>query len=147
MSITSTGWTRAVLPLAFLLAALPPVACTGVKGSGIEATKTRSVPAFAGVRAGNTVEVSVTVGGPQTVTVVADDNLVPLVRTRVRDGMLVIDATSNYRPTVHRPRVAITMPALGTIEASGSAAVDATGVTGAELRVGTSGGAQRTALG
>src|SRR4051812_13065288 len=66
-----------------------------VEGSGKLATEDRKVEAFQRVRASNAVEVVVAVTGNESATVEADDNLLPLVQTKVEHGTLEIGVTGS----------------------------------------------------
>src|SRR6476646_1705754 len=61
-----------------------------VKGNGQIRTQTRAVSGFAGVALGLPAEVEVRQGPSEGVTIEADDNLLPLIETKVEDGVLEI---------------------------------------------------------
>src|SRR5712691_5835883 len=63
------------------------------RGSGVVSTERRSVPAFSAIQVENGIQVVATVGEPTSVSVSADDNLLPLVRTGVVDGTLHLETT------------------------------------------------------
>jgi hypothetical protein len=61
-----------------------------IRGSGKSAKESRDLPAFDSVEVGSGIHLTVTTGPLQKVLVEADDNVLPLVETRVSDGRLQI---------------------------------------------------------
>jgi hypothetical protein len=111
-----------ILPLV-AVASIVALACTlagaDVKGSGKSRSEQRTVPAFKGLSVSGAIEVQVTVGGTQSVALTGDDNVVPLIRTRVSKGTLVVDSKTSYSsktPLVLR----ITAPSLEALSSSGA---------------------------
>lgn len=95
-------------------------------GSGIASAEARDVPAFTAVELKATNDVAIHVGGTRRVLVRGDDNLLPLVTTRVEHGVLVIGASHGF--TTRRPmRVDVTVPSLETVTLAGSGIVAADG--------------------
>src|SRR5215208_2438155 len=68
---------------------------TSVRGSGIAKTETREVNGFSAISFNVIGKVVVTQGKTQSLTVTADDNILPLLETQVNDGTLVIGVKSN----------------------------------------------------
>lgn len=113
-----------------LLLAFPTVGCTTVDGDGVSASEEREIPAFDAVAGslplGVTVEVSAT--SEPYVRVECDENLLPHIRTYVREGTLHITT----EPTVSiAPRTACTAHVrtsrLVAVAASGSGELVARG--------------------
>jgi Putative auto-transporter adhesin, head GIN domain len=105
---------------------------TATQGSGVAATQTRDLPAFAAIDLAGTNEVAVVVGGKQSVVVHADDNLIEAVITQVHGGVLVIDNTGSF--TTKSPmRVDITVPMLDTATLTGTGIVRIDGVKGKQF--------------
>jgi hypothetical protein len=100
----------------------------GVEGSGVPATQVRDVAAFGGVDLAGSNDVTIHVGGKQSVVVTADDNLVDRVTTRVEGGELVIGTTSGSFTTKSPMKVEVTVPALHALTLSGSGTVVADGI-------------------
>jgi hypothetical protein len=98
----------------------------GLQGSGVAATQARDVPTFAAVDLAGANNVTVHVGGKQTVVVHADDNLIKLVTTDVQDRELVIANTGSFT-TKSAMRVDVTVPTLvaATLSGAGILKVDA----------------------
>src|SRR5581483_5607819 len=69
---------------------------TGLTGSGVAATRARTVPAFTAVDLAGANAVTVAVGGTQSVTVHGDDNLIGYVTTTVHDGTLAVGQSRGF---------------------------------------------------
>lgn len=112
-----------------------------VHGSGSVARDERSVSTFRRVVIKGATDVVLVQGSAQQVVVEAEDNLLPLVRTAVEDGNLVIDTRKcieNTRPVV----VHVTAPELAGLTISGSGDVTGPGRIDAkefDLRISGSG--------
>jgi len=91
--------------------------------------------------------VTVTVGGPQSVVVRADSNLISHVTTRVVAGTLVIGETAgNF--TSHSPMsVDVRVPSLTALNLSGAGKITVTGISGPRLTVTVSGTGMLSATG
>lgn len=97
---------------------------SGPAGNGKKVTQQRSVGPFERVRLEGSLDVRVKVGAPAAVTVTIDENLQPLVQTRLDGDTLVIEGESmSYRG---EGRVEVTTPSLRglAIEGSGDAAIE-----------------------
>jgi len=100
-----------------------------VKGSGISKTETRTVEAFHAVTLNGSAEVTITVGPQQSVTITADDNVLPIIETDVHGGDLVIGNRESYDTKVG-VKVAIVTPTLSAFELNGSGDVTIVGLSG-----------------
>lgn len=131
-----------------LLAWVVLAACAGneVRGSGRAVTETRTVPEFASLDVSGAYRVEITVGTPQSVELSGDDNLLPLIRTELKDGALVVDSKENLNPAgelVLRVRVAD----IRRVESSGSSKITVRGVKNERLFLDLSGSAKVEAEG
>jgi len=111
----------------------------GVQGSGVAATETRNLGTFRSIELAGANNVTVRVGGKQSVVVHADDNLLRRVTTRVQAGGLAIGNTSGSFTTKSPMHVAVSVPSLTAITLSGSGVISAAGITGPSLTVRLSG--------
>jgi hypothetical protein len=68
---------------------------TSVQGSGIAKTETRELNGFSAISFTGLGKVVVEQGTTESLTVTADDNVLPLLETQVKDGTLVIGVRSN----------------------------------------------------
>lgn len=92
--------------LALALFALP--ACTGInisvtRGSGNVITESRPVSNLSAVVLAGIGELSITQDGTESLTIEADDNLMPLLTTKVENGTLTIGFDSNRRAFTLNP--------------------------------------------
>ena len=102
-----------------------------IEGSGAAMTETRSVGAFTRVELAGGATVHVHPGSPQAVTVSGDDNIVPLVTTRVENGTLVVDQEKNRDFATREPLVVdIRAPGLTASVLSGAGSMTVDGVSG-----------------
>lgn len=109
-----------------------------VPGSGTPATDERTLDEFTEVSLSIDTDVEIVCGGEQSVAVTSDDNLVPLITTRVVNGVLRIDSDHNLKPTTDT-RVAITVPQLSAISLSGSGDISIQGMEATEADISISG--------
>jgi hypothetical protein len=118
-SRAATAFTVLVLAAAFMSGC--SVVVDGVRGSGDVVSEERSLDTFTSVVASGSGEVRISQGDVQSVTVQAEDNLVPLLVTEVRGGVLTlrVEEGSTIRPT--EPIVFdITVAGLQRVESRGS---------------------------
>ena len=112
-----------------LATALTAPACIGTGGSGKEATENRELEGFSEIEVAGVFKVEAQVGSSTSVEVLADDNLLPLITTKVRGDRLVVEFDGSVRPKV-TPTLRVTTPKLSAIESSGASVVDARNLTG-----------------
>ena len=125
----STVGTRAtvilsVISAAIALSTVPLTASggTGLAGSGTAATQTGHLTAFSSVDLADSNNVTIHVGGSQSVVVHADDNLLRRVTTQVHAGTLTIRTTGSF--TTKTPiSVEISMTSLQASTLSGSGVI------------------------
>ena len=108
---------------------------TAVQGSGVAASQTRDVGSFTSVELAGSNNVTVRVGGKQSVVVHADDNLTRRVTTRVQNGRLVLGTTPGSFEARSPMYVDIVVPSLEAMVLSGSGVLVATGVSAPSLTV------------
>jgi hypothetical protein len=100
---------------------------SGVQGSGIAATQTRTVARFSSLELAGSNNVIVVVGDRQSVVVHADSNLIGHVTTQVVAGSLVIADTGSF--TAKTPvSVEVSVPSLTALNLSGSGQLSVTGI-------------------
>ena len=106
-----------------------PVSGAGpaIKGSGVTKEESRDVPAFTGVDVSANFEATVDIGPKASVTLSVDDNLLPLVKTDVKDGRLVVGYVGGQTIRTTKPqKVTIVTPSLDFVRARGASKVTAT---------------------
>ncbi len=119
-----------------------------VRGSGVIVSETRELPVFDSVSVDYPAAVTILQGGTQSVTVEADDNFLPQLRTRVVDGTLHIEAAgiaSGQRVTPTREvRITLTVKDLQQLDLSSAGSVKATGLETGVLNISVSGAGSLT---
>jgi len=104
-----------------------------VQGSGKKATSERKVEPFTNLALDGSMDVVIGVGTDQNVVVEGDDNIVPLITTKVSSGTLTIDSESGFSTKVPL-KVRITVPKLKGLTLNGSGSMLADGVSGKEFK-------------
>jgi hypothetical protein len=113
-----------------------------VIGSGTIVSETRPVRDFNEVQLAGTGTLLIAPGDAESLTIEAEDNLLPMIKTDVRGGRLIIgpeqDWLGGFRPT--KPiTYRVTVRKLNALDLSGAGAVEATNITTDRLSLGISG--------
>lgn len=128
------------LGLMFVLAG-----CGFVNGSGTSKTETRNVSGFNTVALAGEGQLTIHQTGTESLTITADDNILPLLTSDVRGGRLNLGVASN---TILQPKTAIrydlTVKDLSSIDLSGSGNVVADTLSNPSLDIGISGSGSMT---
>jgi hypothetical protein len=111
-----------------------------IEGSGKVIEDSRSVPAFQKLRLDGGFDVLVQIGGPAKVVVRADDNLQPLIVTRVEGDTLVV-GTEQEKNVHSRSKVLVTVttPSLSAAALRGSGDLTIDGARGGPFELSLSG--------
>ena len=122
--------TRSSL-VAVLMTALVCASCVrlGVEGSGNVITESREVSGFNEIVLDGTGRVVVEVTGSESLTIEAEDNIMPLLETTVREGRLRLETNRSISPTVEIVYT-ITAATLDGLVISGSGVVEADAIDG-----------------
>jgi hypothetical protein len=133
---------KSVLVACFSLCVVGALSAIGfVNGNGKVISEEREVKGFAGISVSNAAHVVVSEGKKYSCVVYLDSNLMPLFKTKVERGILVM----GFKPgtSVHnfkKCEILITMPELKKVEASGASKVELEDkFSGKELSVNLSG--------
>lgn len=110
----------------------------GVKGSGVLITEKRELSGFKGVDVGGIFQVEVTAQKDFAVEISADDNIVPMVKTYVSNGVLKIESDGHFSNS-NPIKVRISAPDIESVEASGASRVTVTNVKNSSFDLNTSG--------
>jgi hypothetical protein len=98
---------------------------TEAVGSGNVITETRQVSGFDRIRFRGSGRIIVDQTGVESLTVEAEDNIVPLLRSDVENGVLILGLRPGTRIVAYRPIVfRLTVKQLTGIEASGSGSTE-----------------------
>lgn len=109
-----------------------------VKGSGQTASEARNISEFKGIDVSGIFQVEVTAQKDYAVEVEADDNLLPHITTKVRNGVLHIE-TDGRISTDNPLRVRISAPNIDNIDTSGVAVVNLSNIKNETISVDSSG--------
>jgi hypothetical protein len=132
---------RTILFLALMLVVPVLAGCHhlgNVSGSGKMKLEKRDVPAFTAVNVSGAYDVEIVVQKEQSLEIEGDDNLLPLIRTEVKNGVLNIDTEKSFS-TKHALRVRISVPNLDALKTSGASEFDVTNVKSDEFNIEASG--------
>lgn len=118
----------------------------GVKGSGKRQTEKRDLPAFTSILTEGAFDIQVVCQKEQSVQLEADDNILPLIKTEVSNGVLRLRPTKDYS-IEDSIVIKITVPNLERLTASGAGKLEVTGIKNAQLALDISGAPTVTASG
>jgi Putative auto-transporter adhesin, head GIN domain len=105
-------------------------------GSGNVKSENRTATGFQEVAAGGSMKVLLRQSGREGVEVSADDNLLPLIETRVSNGTLVIELKRGANYTSRNPvTVTVDFIALKSLSLGGSATISGASIKGSKLGV------------
>jgi hypothetical protein len=105
-----------------------------VRGSGDMVTESREVSGFDEIAVFGSGEVVVDVTGTESLSIEAEDNIMPLLTTEVRNGVLELEVEGNVSPT-RDITYTITAATLTGVSIAGSGDVTATDVESDEFEV------------
>jgi hypothetical protein len=136
----STAGMAFLLLLVLTAAACSPVMTIGlgdgVRGSGNMITETRDVSDFSGVQLMTSGNATITVGEANSLTIEAEDNIMPLLTSEVRSGVLELGTASNTSISTSRGwQYTITVESLDLLEITGSGDATVNGTVDSNLRV------------
>src|SRR4051812_6066590 len=89
-----------------------------IEGSGRIVSQNRAVSPFNRIELQGAADAEIQLGRSQSVTIQADDNLLPLMTSEVRGGTLVLGSRGSFR-TRWTPRLRITVPDVSEVETNG----------------------------
>lgn len=138
-------WRRA---LALLTLGSVVTACSATAGSGQLATQSRQVSGFTSVELTGVGELNIDQTGTDSLTVSAEDNLLPLLTSKVEGDTLILGKKPNTRIVTTKPiRYTLTMKDITGLAVSGSGTINAPKLSTAALRIEISGSGMITTAG
>ena len=148
-SFSLVGWQKITLMLSLLPVSLVVVGCTteqgsgsGTKqgsGSGNVTRETRSVSGFSEVALSGTGNLTIRQTGSESLTIEAEDNVIPYIDTTVENNRLSI-TTRNMIPTPTQPiNYELTVKDLSALQLLGAGTIDASGISTDSLNATASG--------
>jgi len=118
----------------------------GVKGSGNLKTEKRDLPAFKAIDTTGAYEVEVMCQKPASFEIEADDNILPLIKTDVRAGVLYVTSEKSYNPS-RAVRLRISLPELTAVSSRGAGDVTIQDAKSDDLKIESMGAASIKAAG
>jgi hypothetical protein len=118
----------------------------GVAGSGNRKTEKRELKSFNAIDTTGAYTISVTCQKPASFEIEADDNILPLIKTEVRDGMLVVTSDQQYNSS-KSPALRITLPDLARVVSRGAGDVKIADANSDDLKIESTGAADIDAAG
>lgn len=99
-----------------------------IKGNGNFKTETRQVATFSSLSSQGSIDVQVNFGTPGSITVQADENLLPYIETTVENGTLKIKSKDHVNlKSSAKIRVAVSMEKINDLRLGGSGNIDGSG--------------------
>jgi putative autotransporter adhesin-like protein len=105
-----------------------------VVGDGQPASEDRPVGAVDAVHSDGAFALTIKIGPAPKLTIEADKNILPIIKTTVENGRLDIYSDRSYSVN-RRIKVTVTSPSIGDISASGSNQIQANGFAGGPLSI------------
>lgn len=99
----------------------------GVRGSGVRKTEKRDLKPFNRIETTGAYELDVSCQKPASFEIVGDDNILPLIKTEVRDGVLYVTNDQKYNSS-RLVLLRITLSKLDSISTSGAGHVQVANV-------------------
>jgi len=118
----------------------------GIAGSGNRKSEKREVQTFNAIDSSGAYDINVDCQKPVSLEIEADDNLLPLIKTEVRGGVLIIKNDQEFHST-KSPVVRITVPDLTRITNGGAGDVKVTAVKNDQISLESDGAASMVANG
>jgi Putative auto-transporter adhesin, head GIN domain len=120
-----------------------------IEGSGNLKTEARPVERFTAISVSGVARLEIEQTGQESLELTADDNLLPLFTTEVRDGTLFLGVAEGKRLTWsgNGPRFKVTVSELRKVKVSGAASLKATKLDSASLSISISGAASGSIAG
>jgi hypothetical protein len=132
-----------------VLAVLVVTGCdsAAIKGSGTSKTETRTVGKFNAVELLGSGRLVIERTGTESLSITADDNLLPLYTSEIRDGTLYLSVEKGKSVSGMRPLYNITVGDLREVELIGSGDIVATKLDGASFSMSIAGSGSATLAG
>src|SRR6266850_3654482 len=112
----------------------------GIAGTGVRKTEKRELKSFNAIDTTGAYELDITCQKPASVEIEADNNILPLIKTEVRDGILFVSNDQQYhssKPT----KLRITLPELNSVSSHGAGQIKIADANSSDLRIDSTGAA------
>ncbi|HYX31458.1 MAG TPA: head GIN domain-containing protein [Pyrinomonadaceae bacterium] len=118
----------------------------GVAGSGNRKSETRDVKSFNAIDTTGAYEINITCQKTAGVQLEADDNLLPLIKTEVRDGILFVSSDQQFHSS-KAPTLRITVSDLAKVASHGAGEISIADANSSQLDLDSTGAASIDATG
>lgn len=118
----------------------------GIKGSGNRKAEKRELPAFKAIDTTGAYEVEVRCQQPASFEIEADDNILPLIKTEVRDGVLYVSTQQRYN-SGKAVALRISLPELIAASSRGAGDISVQDAKSDDLKIESTGAATIKAAG
>ena len=135
-----------ILVCIVLAVALSGCSIKGIKGSGNRKTEKRDLPAFKAMDTTGAYRVEVLCQKPASFEIEADDNILPLIKTEVRDGVLYVNGEQRYN-SENAVALRISLPELISISSRGAGEITVQDASGDDLKIESTGASSIKATG
>jgi len=138
--------TVAALTCALLFTLSGCMHMRGVRGSGVRKTEKRELASFTAIDASGAYDIEVNSQKTASFEIEGDDNILPLIKTEVRNGVLLVRSDERYSSS-KSIQLRISMPDLTSMSIHGAGEVKIADVNNDHLKIDSTGAASITAAG
>ncbi len=130
------GLMTALVALLLVTGCILNLGSNGVKGSGVVKTESRSVTGFSSIDFKSEGKVMVQQTGKESLTIIAEDNLLPLLETRVANHILYLGTVNNVDINPTKPiEFMMEVKSLESFNMTGVGSIEAKGIQGKRLAI------------
>ncbi len=134
---------RKIVVLLLLACGLALASCKfnrGIAGSGVRKTEKRELKSFNAIDTTGAYEIDVTCQKPASFEIEADDNILPLIKTEVRDGILFLSSDQPFH-SAKPVSLRITLSDLNSVSSHGAGQVKIADANSRDLKIESTGAA------
>jgi hypothetical protein len=112
------------------------IGINGVRGSGIVKTESRTVTGFSSISFKSVGKVTMQQTGKESLTITAEDNILPLLESRAADNILYLTLAKDGKMNPTKPiEFAVQVKSLENLNTDGVGSIEAQGIQGKRLVV------------
>jgi Putative auto-transporter adhesin, head GIN domain len=112
------------------------IGSSGVRGSGIVKTESREVAGFSSISFKSVGKVTMQQTGKESLTIAAEDNILPLLESRVADNILYLTLAKDGKMNPTKPiEFVVQVKSLESLNVDGVGSIEAKGIQGKRLAV------------
>jgi len=118
----------------------------GLAGSGVRKTEKRDLKTFSAIDTTGAYTIDVTCQKPAGLEIEVDDNILPLIKTEVRDGILFVSNDQPYHSS-KTVTLRISLPELNSVANHGAGQIKIVDANSSDLKIDSTGAASVDAAG